>query len=541
MIPYPYQNEALKALDLHIRSKDTNPCVVIPTGGGKSALMAWSIDMWKKDCPWFRCCILAHRKELIVQNASELKAINNDLDIGIYSASLGRKDYDTPILYASIDSIYNKSGEFAPWDTLFIDEAHRIPFKGEGKYRTFITECKKFNPSVRIIGWTATAFRMDGGKLCHKDHILNEICYEANVRDLINDGYLCNLRSKIGESQPNLLGIRKSMGDYIIKALSERTNLDEVVHLAVEEAVKIINKEKRNSIIFYCVDVEHCRKVSRALGRLGLVAPFVTAKTEQRDRDRIVNDFRAGYIRAVCNVNIWTEGFNARNIDCIVLLRPTLSAGLYSQMVGRGLRTCRGKTDCLILDFANCINEHGPIDLLDGKPIVLAICGECREAFSRTLAQCPICGWKIPRQEISRLESMEKAKRRLHGTKASNSSILSNQPRTYEVDAVNVFRHRKDGSPDSIRVTYRCGTKTYRDWICLDHPGLAGTYARQWWAARFGDRNMTVNKALQNLFINSEILQWTKTITVVKSGKYNKIISYNDPAGKEMDANEGIH
>lgn len=540
MIPRPYQIEALEALHSHLCGKDTNPCVVIPTGGGKSALIAWAIQEWKKSAPWFRCAILAHRKELIEQNASEIQAVYPGADVGVFSAALERRDYDASILYASIDSVFRRAGEFTPWDVIMVDEAHRIPFSGEGKYRTFINESRKYNKKLRVIGWTATPFRMAGGQICHKDHILNEVCYESKVTDLIKDGYLCPLRSKVGVTQPNLKNVkRNSGGDYILKGLAEATNREKIVSSAIAEAVRIIQAEGRTSVIFFCVDIEHCKRVSFELARHGVRAPFVTSKTSQFGRDRIARDFKSGKLRAVCNVNVYTEGFNAQRVDCIVLLRPTLSPGLFSQMVGRGLRTHKTIIDCLVLDFAGCIDEHGPIDLLGGKLTIMAICQRCRESFSRARKTCPVCGMALPRIEIERLEQVEK-ERRLHGDKASKRSILSGEPETFRVDTVYVNRHRKDGSPDSLRVQYRCGLSMFREWVCLDHPGAAGSIAQGWWQKRNLGRNikrgekMTVNAALEYMFLTQQILEWTKTITVKRNGRYWEVIGYNQalPTGE---------
>ena len=414
-----------------------------------------------------------------------------------------------------------------------VDEAHRIPFSGEGKYRTFINESRKFNKDLRVIGWTATPFRMAGGQICHRNHILNEVCYEAKVTDLIKDGYLCPLRSKVGVTQPELKEVkRNSGGDYILKSLAEATNHEKIVSSAIAEAVRIIHSEQRRAAIFFCVDIEHCKRVSFELRKHGIYAPFVTSKTKQHERDRIARDFKAGRLKAICNVNVYTEGFNAERVDCIVLLRPTLSPGLFSQMVGRGLRTHPSIQDCLVLDFAGCIDEHGPIDLLGGEQTVMAVCAACRESFSRAIRCCPVCGWEIPRQEIERLEAVEK-ERRLHGDKASKKSILSGEPETLRVDTVFVNRHRKEGSPDSLRIQYRCGLSMFREWVCLDHDGPAGQIAQGWWRKRFGrlKQKPTVNFVLENLFLTQEILAWTKTITVVKK-RYFEIVDYNQPLPK---------
>lgn len=525
----PYQLETVEAVHRHVCEKQTNPCAVLPTGSGKSVVMAATIHKWRDGSPWVRGCVLAHRKELVEQNAAKLQAAYGDDGIGIFSAGLGRKDYDSPILFASIDSIYKRAGDFQPFDFLFVDEAHRIPPAGEGKYRTFINGCRRFNQYLRVVGWTATPYRMGCGSICHKDHILNEVCYEANITDLIRDGYLCQLRSKVGVCQPDLGSVRRNHGgDYVLGALAAATNRDSVVVSAVAEAVRIINAEDRKAVVFFCVDIEHCKRVSAELRRHGIFAPYITSKTPDDERDRLVRDFKAGHIRAVCNINVLTEGFDAPHIDCVVLLRPTLSAGLFSQMVGRGLRLFNAKTYCLVLDFAGCIDEHGPIDLLGGQPVVMATCQNCRESFSRAIRVCPACGWEIPKQEIDRLDIVER-ERRMHGDKASSKSILSGEPETLKVDSVYVARHVKPGSPDSLKVQYRCGLSMFREWVCLDHPGFAGEKAHAWWRQRFPKTSSTVNEALQNMFLGQSLLEFTKTITVKRNGKHYEVIGYNQP------------
>ncbi len=527
-----YQIECEAALHDYVCNKDANPCVVLPTGSGKSVSMASIIKKWHTDAPWIRGCILAHRKELVQQNAEKLRAVYPEGGIGIFSAGLGEKNYDAPILFASIDSVFKKAGEFRPFDFIFVDEAHRIPPSGEGKYRTFIKGCRQFNDNLRVVGWTATPFRMNCGPICHKDHILNEICYEAKVTDLIEQGYLSKLRSKVSEATPDLAGVkRNSGGDYIVKSLAAATNKKDLVAATIKEAVGIMWAEKRKSAVFFCVDIEHCLAVSRELQAWGVCAPPITGKTPQVDRDKIITHFKLQKLRAVCCVNVLTEGFDAPHIDCIVLLRPTLSPGLFSQMVGRGLRISPMKENCLVLDFAGCIDEHGPIDLLgEGERVVMATCGGCRESFSRAIRVCPACGWAIPKQEIERLEAVEK-ERRMHGDKASKKSILSSQPMIMKVDSVTVSRHRKPGSPDSVKVQYRCGLSVYREWVCLDHDGPAGKIGQNWWLNRFPKtrkiETITVNFALGDMFLSQSILEWTKTITVRKNGRYYQIVGYN--------------
>ncbi|KKL65068.1 hypothetical protein LCGC14_2158690, partial [marine sediment metagenome] len=368
MILRPYQSEALASVHNFMCTREENPCVVLPTGSGKSVVMAGLIRFWQDSSPWVRGCVLAHRQELVEQNASKLQAnmmLSGDSQIGIFAAGLKRRDYDASITFASIDSIYRRSGDFVPFDFLFVDEAQHIPPSGEGKYRTFINGCLRFNPKLKVVGWTATPFRMGCGSICHKDHILNEVCYEAKIIDLIDQGFLCKLRSKVGEAEYDLKEIKRPLkSDYTKKSLGEVASNFKTIKAAVREAVIILNREERRSIIFFCISLEHCKQVSDELYKNGIFAPTVTSKTDHVMRKRYLSGLRDGKIRAICNVGVLTEGFDAPCIDAIVLLRPTLSAGLFAQMVGRGLRPNKNKKDCLVLDFAGCIDEHGPIDLI---------------------------------------------------------------------------------------------------------------------------------------------------------------------------------
>jgi DNA repair protein RadD len=529
MQPRPYQSEAIEALDDHMRRKSTNPCVVVPTGGGKSILMAWAIQKWKAEYPPFRCCVLAHRKELVQQNADELRDLWPAGDIGVYAAGLSRKDTDHAVIFASIDSIFRKWGEFPPFDVLIIDESHRIPAKGEGKYRDFIAGCQKLSKHLRVVGFTATPYRMGCGSICHKDHILNEVCYEANVGDLIRDGYLCRLRSRIGDVQPDLANVkRNSGGDYITNSLADAMEGDEIVEKAIRSAMTAIIAENRKSVVWFCVDIKHCQQVSAELRKYGVDAPYVTAKTAQYERDRIAKAFIDGRYRHICNVNVYTEGFNAKRVDCIVLLRPTLSKGLYVQMVGRGLRLHPDKTDCIVLDYAHCIEEHGPIDCITDEEVKVEICAECGDAFSRAVRICPNCGWEIPKKEIERREAEER-ERQKHATEASKRNILGTEPELMEVDEVTVQRHRKPGKPDSIRVQYRSGLSVFREWICFDHGGYAEQKARKWWMDRFGideAKDMTVDRALTDMFLGARIADRTGAIMVVQRGKNTEITGY---------------
>ena len=158
----PYQSDAVDSVYRHLREKDTNPCVVIPTAGGKSLCIAQvakdAVTKWNG-----RVMILAHVKELVEQNEGKLKSICPELPVGVYSAGLDSRDTQQPVVVAGIQSVYNKIEAFKPFDLVMIDEVHMVPPDGEGRYRTFLEAAKRVNPRVRLIGWTATPYRTQGG------------------------------------------------------------------------------------------------------------------------------------------------------------------------------------------------------------------------------------------------------------------------------------------------------------------------------------------------------------------------------------------
>lgn len=528
MTPRPYQSEAIDALNKALRERKDNPCVVLPTGAGKSIVIAWTIQGWLAKAPWLRVVVLAHRQELIEQNAAELEGLNCVPCVGVYAAGLDSRDTQTPVTYAVIDSVYQRAQEFGRIDVIIVDEAHRIPPKGEGKYRTFIADALDANPNCRVVGFTATPFRMGCGQICHPQHVLNHVCYDASVSDLIDDGYLCPLRAKVSENTPDLSAVKvASTGDYVVKDLANAA--DAVTDLAVNETCRIINAEGRRCVMAFCVNREHAEHVQHAFSRSGVDARLVTGVSKKEVRRQTVEDFRAGKFRVLVNINVYTEGFNVKQVDCVAVYRPTKSAGMWCQMVGRGLRLHPAKTDCLVLDYGNNIDTHGPIDAIGKEAVRMVTCGSCREAFSRALGSCPQCQWQIPKVMIQQIEREER-ERALHEAKAAQAAILTKQEEVLFPDACMVSRHCKEGMPDSIRVDYRCGLEMVSEWVCLDHDGFAGKKARDWWEKRFGwkaAKSANVDDALADLFTGDNILNRTLSLVVSRNGKRTNVQRHN--------------
>jgi hypothetical protein len=205
---------------------------------------------------------------------------------------------------------------------------------------------KAKNPKLRVIGFTATPFRLESGVL-HKGEgrIFTDIAYEVGVQHLIDQGYLSPIRSKAPKSRANLGGVGIRRGEYVKRELQEAVDDACLIDEAVQELLE--HCADRRSWIVFCAGVDHATNVRDTMRDYDIKAELVTGETPADERAKLVERFRAGDIRALCNVGVFTTGFDAPNVDVVVMMRPTMSAGLYCQMTGRGLRIADGKSDCI--------------------------------------------------------------------------------------------------------------------------------------------------------------------------------------------------
>ena len=258
----PYQAEAVEAVYNHLRTKDNNPCIVLPTGTGKSVVIAKivsdAVSQWGG-----RALILAHVKELLEQNAGKVKALCPEIPIGIFSAGLKSRDTDEPVIVAGIQSVYEKACDLGAFDLIIVDEAHLIAPGGDGMYRTFLKDMKVINPKVRVIGLTATPFRLKGGLICQPENILNEVCYEAGLKEMIAQGYLSPLISRSGRSEAKLDDLHIRGGEFINAEVEAAMDKDDLVTSACREIVDLTRERK--SVLIFCTSVDHCRHVAEKI------------------------------------------------------------------------------------------------------------------------------------------------------------------------------------------------------------------------------------------------------------------------------------
>ncbi|MBL9030286.1 MAG: DEAD/DEAH box helicase family protein [Phycisphaerae bacterium] len=542
----PYQREAVQAAYEHLRSRDDNPCIVIPTGGGKTPVIATicrdAVNFWNG-----RVVILAHVKELLEQAADKLRHIAPEVPLGVYSAGLKRKDLGYAVTVAGIQSIWKKACDLGPVDLVVVDEAHMVPAEDDGMYRQFLADARAVNPGVRIIGLTATPYRMKSGSICGPapTSILNHMCYEVGVRELIVQGYLSPLRTKAGLQRVDTSDLHVRAGEFIASEVEDLMDKDALVEGACAEIVEH-TKDRRATLIFSS-GVRHGQHIVETLrARHGIECGFVTGETPDGVRAALLSRFRAGDLKYLCNVNVLTTGFDAPHIDCVALLRPTMSPGLYYQMVGRGFRLHPGKADCLVLDFGGNVLRHGPVDAIrveqPGKGDGVAPAKECPKCHALIAAgyqTCPECGHVFPEPQ-----------RRKHEATAASAGILSDQAtRTEErvsETSYHVHYKRDDPSaPPTMRVEYRLGFNRWqREWVCFDHPpaGYARQKAEAWWRTRSHEPvPSTVEEAVE--LARAGALAPTLSITVERKAgeKYDRVVGHRlGDKPPRLESDEGL-
>jgi DNA repair protein RadD len=392
---------------------------------------------------------------------------------------------------------------------------------------------------------------MKSGMICAPENILNHVCYEVGVKELIVKGYLSPLVTKASRIDIDTSGLHVRAGEFVADEAEELMNTDELVEAACNEIIGMT--ETRQSVLIFAAGVEHGRHIAEVMSdKFGVEAETVFGNTHSQERDSILEDFRGGVLKYLINVNVLTTGFDAPNIDCVAMVRPTLSPGLYYQMVGRGFRLHEGKENCLVLDFGGNVLRHGPVDAVrirkpkpNGNDETLAKqCPECRSVIAAGYTVCPDCGYEFPQE------------RRRHEATASTEVIITGEATTTEHDVhdVSYSVHRKRGAsedaPCSMRVEYRLGFYKYQsEWICFEHTGYARKKAESWWRRR---SNVPVPKTAEEaveLADDGALCETSKiVIRSVEGEKYDSIVGYElddkpfwrEPGSDDCEVSESV-
>lgn len=354
----PYQQEAVDATIRYFRHTSQPAVIVLPTGAGKSLVIAELARVARG-----RVLVLAHVKELVAQNHSKYQAYGLEADI--FAAGLQRKESQAKVVFGSVQSVARNLDQFsAEFSLLIIDECHRISDAEDSQYQQIINQLRQHNPQLRLLGLTATPYRLGKGWIYHFHYhgmvrgderaFFRDCIYELPLRYMIKHGFLVppeRLDMPVEQYDFSRLQAQEnglfSEADLNRELKQQQRITPHIIQQIVEFA------QQREGVMIFAATVEHAREVLELLpGSKALIS----ADTPAAERDALITAFKARELLYMVNVAVLTTGFDAPHVDLIAILRPTESVSLYQQIVGRGLRLSPGKTDCLILDYAG--NPH---------------------------------------------------------------------------------------------------------------------------------------------------------------------------------------
>ena len=513
-----YQKESTDSLLKDI--KHYNPLIAVPTGAGKTVIMGRFICDFLKNNPTYNILVVSNTKEILKQNYKTISKFFPEKDIGLYSSGLKSKTINK-ITIAGIQSIYRKFKLFSHFDVCIIDECHTVPFEKKSMYRQFIDTVN----IPKYVGMSATIFRQKIGYIHEgKDRLFDKLSYDLTSLDsfnkLIDDKYLCNLLSKNANLKLNTEGIKIQNGDYNQKELAKKNNRIEITKTAIKETIEI-GKQKYKSWLIFAININHANNISSELNNQGINAIALHSKT--KNNDDTIKLFKEGFYQALVSVGMITTGFDAPNIDLIVLLRPTKSPVLHVQMIGRGLRINENKEHCLILDFSGNIKRLGPINNVivptkknkkKGEAPVKE-CPKCHYLHPNIIKICPICKYEFKFKEkinttADFVDVIQKTKQ------------IKQLRKWCTVLSIGYYWHTKKDKPNSIRVVYNIGLQTVQEFVCLDHEGYARMVAKNWIRLRWWVPS-PCPKTVLDLYKARAKLSVPKKILVNFTNKYSKI------------------
>lgn len=552
-VPRYYQTEALDSVEP--LSPGCRKLVVIPTGGGKSYIAGRLAT--DSTLILGRVLILAHVKELIVQNALAVLQADPRADIGIVCAGidpmtlpahlrefLGRTDAEITI--ASIQSVYRKLHLWSDVGLILVDEAHRITPIGGKLYRAVMDEF----PITPIVGLTATPFRMGTGYLHKGDHALfEEISYEITMEELIELGFLVPFAKKGSELAYSDEGLKKVGDDFSQKDLARLTEDGAKTRNIVKQFIQ--RAGERNHWLIFAMNVKHARMIKDLLDEEGVSAGIIHDKMhgDGLNRDDEIDLFKLGIYRALINVNVLTTGFDFPALDCIGLIRPLASVVLYIQCLGRGTRLspATNKIDCLILDYGGNAGRFGDYSNPDVKaakagkrtkqcdacgefntqaaracvacnvkfPDMFKPCPKCNRELDRSSQKCDGCGYAYPLNE-SRLDE-------------DGKTIINNTAIWVDLDRWKIKSHSpycppgQDPKPNCVKIEYKgIDGVSFPDYIFPESFGARPKFER-FWTDHQG--KLPVPATSEKAKERGSELRMPRRVKVIKSGSYYNILA----------------
>lgn len=512
--PRYYQCECNNAIFNYFKNNSGNPVCALPTGTGKAVCIAMFLMTAFYQYQNQKVLVLTHVKELIVQNFKELLGMWPNAPAGINSAALNQRDYNKKIIFAGIASIHKDFEKFGKVDLILIDEAHLVNPNESTMYKNFIEALMLVNPYLKIIGFTATPWRMGHGKIT-ENGIFTDFCYDItdmkSFNRLIAEGYMAPLIPKQTKLVLDTTGVKiGSDGDFAKGELQIAVDKYEITVAALKEAIEL--GHDRKSWLIFGSGIEHCNHIAEILSDLGIECRSIHSKMKGKVRDQNIADFKSGKLRAIVNNNVLTTGFNHKAIDLIIVLRPTTSVNLWVQLLGRGTRPSPEtfKENCLVLDFAGNTKRLGPIN----DPVIPRKKGEKQGIAPVKLCQACDCYNHASVRVCSYCDAEFSMAVKITEEAGGLQLIKGDLPQIeeFKVDTITYAKHSKAGARDSMKVSYYCGLRVFNEYVCVEHEGFAKNKANEWWKKRGGGKSpptvLAATYLTDTLLVPSHIVVW---------------------------------
>lgn len=353
-----YQRECLAAIFDRYKAGARRQLVCLPTGTGKTVIFAQFPSFFRMKR---RMLILAHREELLNQARDKLLAANPALKVEIEQAGRSASQ-SSNVVVASVPTLGRRSSrrlarlDPEQFSIVVIDEAHHATAE---TYRRIVEHLGLLQSDTKklLVGFTATPKRSDGIGL---DAVFDEISFSRTMPEMMRAGYLAPVAGYRVETEIDLSRVKTSMGDFVVSQLSDAVNIESRNALVVKAFRELV--PDRRTLVFG-VDVAHARDLAAAFKHYGIAAAAVTGDTPPGERSETLAAFSCGRIQVLTNCMVLTEGYDEPSVDGIILARPTKSALLYTQMIGRGTRLHPGKSSVIVVDVVDNSSKHRLVTL----------------------------------------------------------------------------------------------------------------------------------------------------------------------------------
>ena len=489
----PYQLEIHDAAIDFLCEKTGNGIICSPGGTGKTLTMNAIIRTLVTQWPGSRIMSLVHDATVIDQNVNSMLRYWDKAPLGVYSAGLKQRDTLQPILYAGIQSVAKRFAEFGFVNLLIVDECDMVSPKDNALYQKFLTGLRLVNPKLRVIGLTATPFRLGIGHLTEMDmwdEVIIDFTQGEKFMWFVENGFLSPLVNKKAAKEIDITNISMRMGDFDEKEMQAAADTDELNKAVVDEMVRY--GSDRNHWLLFAAGIQHGTKLTKLLNARGVPSIMLTGADSRDERDAAESAFRRGEYRCLVTFGLYGRGYDFPKLDLIGVARATQSTAWWLQAIKRGTRVAEGKRDCVVLDFASNTRRLGPVNF----PIIPAprrkgggmagdapvkICGVCQSYVPIQTRICPDCQTEfVIKPTIQKFATSDEIM-----VKVKETSLP--QIEDFRVLGIKYQACTSKKQTYYMRVTYSVGTSRFSEYLFFDSSNL---FIRKklhlWWTHRGG-------------------------------------------------------